>query len=253
MRAFISGSAARAAILQDEQITYFDYDTLGEKKNAPASYLSRLFANASDVVELEVSSLDSAAEQLVFHWRRDRAVRLFEALLESESSSEALKTAELVEELFRTTPVYAYVASLCFFVPNKDILSFQCFLPRELTRTSTLIRLLMARQDEIAIARSVFDRIQFPSVALKSRIEVLAVEIGLIAPVVFADIPLMRQIIARKCPDRATSQAFSWWADQVVSKIAPRSRVARAESVRPQEYHDSIPQPAHHQKMHLHS
>jgi hypothetical protein len=198
MKAYVSGSAGVAAIVEDgfdvdmggsadivgRTATLIQIDALDTPRRLDLLKVGRFFADAVDVECIDVTDAKQLAIVLEHHWARDRSLRLLEMLLASENASEVEEIVPSLERLLRRRPIRNHVFSVAFLVPNPAVTAFRYRQQVVAERwTSLVLHVLKHNSEAIALARDALDRVPFKDKLQKAQFERDVIRAG-IAPYV---------------------------------------------------------------------
>jgi hypothetical protein len=110
MRVLLSGQAGIAVVFAEGATPVALRRVDSAESHCSEAELPRLFAGATDVRWIEVSSVDEARQALDLEWRKDIALHLVLLLVDREASEQARKIAARdLERLFADAPVFHFV------------------------------------------------------------------------------------------------------------------------------------------------
>lgn len=118
MKAWVSGQAAVAVLVEGETISSFELDSPNLLVPRQAGDLSHLFADATDVVELAETTREQVVAELELSWRKDRALHLLLLLLDGTAEAPTRRlAAECLEGFLAEPGVADFVSNPLYAAP----------------------------------------------------------------------------------------------------------------------------------------
>lgn len=155
MKAILSGQTAVAVCIENDQFYSISID-------APESWSERqeweiplLFADATDMLQLENISRSQVLEKLEIAWAQDRSLQLILILLDHEEESETrLESAECLDDFLNQAEVREYVENHLYSAPlpsNADLSgAIQICTAVSLAKVMDFLHALRSDQEEIS-------------------------------------------------------------------------------------------------------
>jgi tetratricopeptide (TPR) repeat protein len=155
MKAILSGQTAIAVTIEGE-------DLYSISVNSPESWtprqeweLPRLFAHASDVLQLENVSRSEVIDKLKSEWVQDRSLQLILMLLDPDEESQTrLEAAECLDEFLNRYEVKKYVENYLYSSPLPSTAdldrAIQLSIDSSLAHLTEFLLILQSNQEEIS-------------------------------------------------------------------------------------------------------
>ncbi|MFZ3138859.1 MAG: tetratricopeptide repeat protein [Thermodesulfovibrionales bacterium] len=118
MKAILSGQTAVAVCIQDDQFYSISIDSPENWSERQNWEIPILFANATDMIQLENTSRSQVLEILEVAWAQDRSLQLILILLDQKEESETRReAAECLDEFFNQAEMREYVENHLYSAP----------------------------------------------------------------------------------------------------------------------------------------
>ena len=155
MKAILSGQTAVAVCIQNDQFYSINIDspeTWSERQNWE---IPLLFADATDMIQLENTSRSQVLEKLEIAWAQDRSLQLILILLDQKEESETrLEAAECLDDFLNQAEVREYVENHLYSAPlhsNADLNgAIQISTAVSLAKVMDFLHALQSYQEEIS-------------------------------------------------------------------------------------------------------
>lgn len=185
MKAFVSGQAATAVMIDEENIHSIGLDALHPIERR-ASDLPILFHGSSDVRSVVCDSKEELLAELELEWQKDRSLHLSLLLLDAQEDRDVRKEATAcIEDFFSADVVREFVANRLYSAPLPDQADIEgaTALAEEAqsNRLRTFLVELADQQSEIAARLQVWLDLPislFGSTHAKDKFRLAAVEAG---------------------------------------------------------------------------
>lgn len=136
MHAFVSGKAARVAIVQGADVSYFNADRPLEKITSTPADLGYLFLGVDDVEKISVSTQEETYPLLLKKFNFDRGLHLLDIALTDEDEEFRCEAAVLFEKIMDDRPSleliknYVWAAQNESFPEDSELLFLRSVAPR---------------------------------------------------------------------------------------------------------------------------
>ena len=118
MKAFVSGQAGMAAVVDGDETTFVRLDPHGGTLAVDPRYACSALNDADDLVELPITFQTSVPDLLDLAWRNDRALQLFLIWIDGREGDETVElAAKAIEDLFRDKNVRDFVENRMYGSP----------------------------------------------------------------------------------------------------------------------------------------
>ncbi|MBB3645866.1 tetratricopeptide (TPR) repeat protein [Rhizobium sp. BK619] len=184
MDALVSGSAARAVLIQGSLVQFVDADNPEVLHRASLSSVPRLLEGAHDIVRMKVKDYTECFDVLLGGYQRDRALRMLQIILENIDAEATLEAASLLETLLKENGVRQHVLNITYSIPYPDFPEIEEFDFGHSVAARELYKQIGSHQDAISRVRMAFDRIHFSSEELKCSYEKSAIHSGIFRHIV---------------------------------------------------------------------
>ena len=192
MTTLISGVAARAVFIEEQQLTYIDADRPEKVHSAPYSSLPLLLAGAPDVEALEGVGYNEALARLLELWSRDRALRMLQIVQgQDEDTEDMIAACEFLNDLIQNEAVYQSVLNVVLAMPAPKgvYLDKLTLIPNAWRNAFELVSLIDELQESVESVREAWDTIdnsEFLSLEHRASFERTAIDKGVFKSLVFA-------------------------------------------------------------------
>ncbi|GAB5463388.1 tetratricopeptide repeat protein [Hoeflea alexandrii] len=231
MDALISGSAARAVLIQGSLVQFFDADNPKLLKPTNLWSIPRLFEGAHDIVRLKVRDYTECFDVLLEGYQKDRALRMLQIILEQEDIEDSREAAGLLDGLLQRDVVAEYVRDVTHATPYPNFPDLDKTDFADALVAYDLYRELREHQNAISTVRKAFDIIPFRSNELKFSYEKCAMYAGIFRRMVAltlgeattSDVTFDCIIAFRDLPD-ARDVSTRWVSQLGVGKVGRKLR-----------------------------